>query len=197
MAKHSQIGTAELSNWSLKATDYALQYWIAGRYGVAAGFSPVSGNLMHHAIELLMKAAIAAKGHEVPIGHKLLPVFKEFLALYPDPTLPTFLPVIRALDRWEKIRYPDTLLAKGASLQISFESGHFNRRTGGTMPELPKYRLAVHDVDELVEALFKQMDLNPGFFSVLQRDHAATYHLHRNPNPLTPQGPVVDGGAAV
>jgi hypothetical protein len=70
-----------------------LQYWIAGRYAAASSFNPVAANLLHHAIELLLKAAIARKGVEVPIGnsgHQLVNVvWPLFRSLYADRALET------------------------------------------------------------------------------------------------------------
>jgi hypothetical protein len=70
-------------------------------------------------------------------------------------------------------------------LQVAFEPGHFARRTGGTMPEVPHYQIAVHDVDAVVLALMERLDWNPVIWAnLLGQQHAALYHLHRNPTPL-------------
>ena len=37
------------------------QYYVAGRYAAFAGFIPVTGNLLHHAIELFLKGGLSKK----------------------------------------------------------------------------------------------------------------------------------------
>jgi hypothetical protein len=38
---------------------YGSQYYVSGRYAVLAGLIPLGGNLHHHAIEMLLKGALA------------------------------------------------------------------------------------------------------------------------------------------
>jgi len=167
------------------ATEFGLQYWIAGRYAVASHLSPTAGNHLHHAVEFLLKAAIARKGVEVPIGRRLRKIYRDFRALYSDPALDALIPTLRALDRFEDIRYPDTLLKRGGMLQVAFEPGQFSSRVGGTMQQVPSYQVAVHDVDAVVLALMACLHWNPVIWAqMLGQEHAKLYHLHRNPKPL-------------
>ena len=46
------------------AIRYSLDYYIAGRFAVAHHFTPVGANILHHAVELLLKACLAP--HESP-----------------------------------------------------------------------------------------------------------------------------------
>jgi len=39
--------------------DTGMQYYTIGRYSVLAGVNPVAGNLLHHAIEMFLKGALA------------------------------------------------------------------------------------------------------------------------------------------
>jgi hypothetical protein len=46
------------------AIRYDLNYYVAGRFATAHHFNPVSANLLHHAVELLLKACLA---HDDPL----------------------------------------------------------------------------------------------------------------------------------
>src|SRR5258705_11715997 len=48
----------------------ALHYYIAGRYATTAKFSPIPGNLVHHAIEFFLKAALIEKLDEATRRNK-------------------------------------------------------------------------------------------------------------------------------
>src|SRR6202043_1798471 len=43
-----------------------MQYYTIGRYSVLAGVNPVAGNLLHHAIEMFLKGALAVNAASSP-----------------------------------------------------------------------------------------------------------------------------------
>ena len=47
------------SYWAF-AIRYGLQYYVAGRFATANRFTPVCANLLHHAVELLLKACLSS-----------------------------------------------------------------------------------------------------------------------------------------
>jgi hypothetical protein len=70
---------------------YGCQYYVAGRYGVFAALIPVAANLHHHAIEMLLKGALARtmnlKEMKNKIGHKLEKCWEAFKAQAGDASL--------------------------------------------------------------------------------------------------------------
>ena len=48
---------------------FGYQYYLAGRYAVAAQLLPIAANLLHHAIEMLLK------GEADPSGRKAAPIY--------------------------------------------------------------------------------------------------------------------------
>jgi hypothetical protein len=42
-----------------------MHYYVAGRYAVFAGLNPTAANLLHHAIEMALKGALAKKGMDL------------------------------------------------------------------------------------------------------------------------------------
>ena len=64
----------------------AVQYYVAGRYAAIAQLIPVLGNLLHHAIEMSLKAALA--DHMTlqqlrNLSHDLTKVWAQFKSQYP------------------------------------------------------------------------------------------------------------------
>ena len=42
-----------------------MHYYVAGRYAVFAGLNPTAANLLHHAVEMALKGALAKKGMDL------------------------------------------------------------------------------------------------------------------------------------
>src|SRR2546423_12356690 len=42
-----------------------MDYYVAGRYAVFAGLNPTAANLLHHAVEMALKGALAKKGMDL------------------------------------------------------------------------------------------------------------------------------------
>src|SRR5271154_5387432 len=60
---------------------YGSQYYVAGRWGMFAALMPVAANLHHHAIEMLMKGALAktmsTEDLRLKLGHRLPKAWKK------------------------------------------------------------------------------------------------------------------------
>ena len=50
---------------------FGFQYYVAGRFAVIAQFSPVAANLLHHAIEMLLKGELAYLDEKQRSPHSL------------------------------------------------------------------------------------------------------------------------------
>src|SRR6185312_2712111 len=81
----------------------AVQYYIAGRTAALHQSIPVLGNLLHHAVEMSLKAALAAS-HSLSqlkgLGHSLPKLWRVFVAVYPMASLPRFEATVNALQRF-------------------------------------------------------------------------------------------------
>ena len=62
------------------------------------------------------------------------------------------------------LRYPDSVLADGALMQLALHRAHVVP-SGPGVSSVPSYLLVLEDVDELEEAIFAAMNVNPRFFS--------------------------------
>jgi hypothetical protein len=104
----------------------------AGRYAVFAGLNPTAANLLHHAIEMALKGALAKKGMDLKalkrLNHNLSRIWQEFTAQYGIDGS-TFDGVIAELQKFETIRYPDEIVKQGLNSLIGWgkpspPSGH-------------------------------------------------------------------------
>lgn len=152
-------------------SNLAVQYYIAGRQAAMAALMPVAGNLYHHAIEMILKARLSkfkSLRDLKNLGHKLEANWDEFKKLFPE-DLSAFDVLIRELDRFERIRYPNAALQEGMAVCIDWNAPEDDRGTdiwGATPLEnrVPLYRFAVTELDSFVAKLFEVSSINQRFF---------------------------------
>jgi len=172
------------------AVEYGVHYYIAGRFTVHAQFSFVPGALIHHAIELLLKACLAKKDKPEDVytyhstyGHKLDKLWSEFKLRNPSRSLSAYDTIVKQLDAFETIRYPEELVLNGARLDIGF--GEYD-------PSLPEpeltganhYRLLLPQIDRLIRVLFECSEYNPDILQL--NEHSTPYLCSHNASPLKP-----------
>lgn len=143
----------------------ALEYYVSGRAARLCGNNLVIGNLLHHAVEMLLKGQlskiITLEDLKNPdrFGHQLRPLWLAFKALAPA-DLTKFDSMITELDKFEKIRYPDKILSRGASIGLGFGRGKpVTKMTSGRKE--PKYQVGIGDVDAFFGRLFPLCGINP------------------------------------
>jgi hypothetical protein len=154
------------------AINYGLQYYVAGRFATANGFVPVCANLLHHAVELLLKACLSYDDSLETIdkygyknggySHDILLLWDEFKRRQSNTELVEYDEIIRALHEFEDIGYPEKLIKKGASILINIfdvEPNSINSQGGER-----SYCLMLPQIDHLVGLLFKATHANPEAF---------------------------------
>lgn len=172
------------------AIRYALEYYVAGRFAVHAQVL-VSPNLLHHAVELLIKANLSRDdtseqirqyGWKSSYGHSLASAWQELKRRAADPALEAFDAAVTELDKFEDIRYPDRLVDTGAAISIGLVETP--PPTGSARPER-HYSLALPQIDRLVKLLFDRSGINPEVFrQMFEQKHAAPYFTLHNDSPL-------------
>jgi hypothetical protein len=127
---------------------------------------PVYGNFLHHAVEMYLKAALVGtltvkdmKKH----GHDLPAFWNELKVKEKDARLSRFDATIDALHKFETIRFPDEIVARGLLSGVGWAPEHATTFSGSMQPP-PKYEVHINLVDELVIELLQRSDLNPKFF---------------------------------
>ena len=151
----------------------ALEYYVNGRAACISGCLFTTGNLLHHAVEMMLKGELS---RTVPLadlkdnkqfGHWLPKCWTAFKALFPSEDLTEFDPMIAELDKFEKIRYPDHLLAKGASIGFGFGRGRVIQNMKIARP-VPEYQMGIGDVDAFFARAIRLCHMNPQpYFSFL------------------------------
>lgn len=169
-------------NVRLHFAQLAIQYYIAGRAAAIHQLIPILGNLLHHAVEMSLKAALV-DSHSLRrlkrLGHGLPKLWGAFAAAYPAAAVPRFQAAVDALHRFEELRYPDSMLMNGAMMQLALHRAHVST-SGSGLASVPTYLLVLEDVDELEEAIFAAMNLNPRFFTGSLSPKAKEYLLVQN-----------------
>lgn len=182
----AQIDESTRRSYWIHAIEYGVQYYVSGRFAVAARFTPVCASLLHHAVELLLKACLAyddslemiqAYGRKTSYGHSLSSLWPEFKRRNPRLDVSEFDEIVIGLDAFESIRYPDTLVTQGAILHVGMhEVERPTTPPGDTpMPE-PVYVLMLPQIDRLVGRLLQQTGVNPAALqSLFWSEPAVTY----------------------
>jgi hypothetical protein len=172
--------------YAIRAIQVSVQYYVAGRFAAAAHLVPVAGNLLHHAVEMLLKACIVHKAgfaglhrrHELP---KLWRAYKRVFGVVDVADLDN---VIASLQRYEHIRYPDDTMREGAGMTIQFEPSPSPKSSKpGSVPD---YTLEMPDLDGFVRRIIVSGPVDSQVLvSHLHSPHAHTYLLHLNKSPLS------------
>jgi hypothetical protein len=123
--------------------------------------------------------------------HNLTRLWKAFKAKNSAMSLAAFDSVIKDIDKFERIRYPDGFSKKGMffSVPIIRPSGPTppNFVAGGVTP--PTYSVVVGEVDALVRAIFDAGSLNPQFeFMKLSAEGREILHRENTAFPTASQG---------
>ena len=146
---------------------YGSQYYLAGRYGMFAGLLPVAANLHHHGIEMLLKGALSKtmtlEELKEKLMHNLPKMWRKFKKQANDPSLNQFNKVIKELSKYNDVRYPDKTLHSGARMMfdITRAGAAQSSETGKMGTSMPKYKLCLEDIDDLVSEIFRVASRNP------------------------------------
>jgi hypothetical protein len=145
------------------------QYYVTGRFGVLAHQMPVAGNLIHHAIEMYLKGALAKKmslEQLRKLSHYLPNLWNTFKENFPSANSDSFDNLVLSLHTFEDIRYPDSVINKGMALASGVIRGtsKINPKPVPDKPAVPVYELYLDEVDSLVDHIFQLASVNPAFF---------------------------------
>jgi hypothetical protein len=165
----------------------ALEYYVNGRASAFCGCLSTTGNLLHHAVEMMLKGELSRTASledlkdNKKFGHWLPKCWDAFKALFPTEDLSEFDLMISELDKFEMIRYPDNLLGRGASIGIGFNRGRVvqNMKIGHPVPE---YQIGVGDVDAFFARAMDLCHMNPkayfGFLTEHGREMLTKYNAY-------------------
>ena len=165
----------------------ALHYYILGRYATIAKFAPIPGNLVHHAIEFFLKAALIEQFEEAArrkFRHNLPKLWRRYKRERNNSFLDKFDQTISDINKFERIRYPEEILRLGMLAEIDFVRNTFPLPPGQKRPKAARYELALDEVDELVKLIFQIEGISPPFYTNSLDVHAKQYLYQQNNFPL-------------
>jgi hypothetical protein len=150
----------------LRLCDWATQYYVAGRLAARSRLAPIYGNLLHHPVEMYLKAELVGlvTPHDMrdKYGHNLEKLWARFKTKEADSALGRFDTTIHALHEFEDLRYPDTIKDGVILMAITWKPSDAVLLYGGST-SVRQYEFFISDVDELVIAVLDRMSLNPIF----------------------------------
>jgi hypothetical protein len=140
----------------------AIHYYVTGRFAVFARFNPTAANLLHHAVEMSLKGALAKRGMNLcdlrDLNHNLPKIWRVFQSEY-GVNLSNFDAIINELHLYEQIRYPDRILKQGMESSIGW--GKRASSSGGSL----KYTLWLGEIDELMDKILEVASINHKAYS--------------------------------
>jgi len=160
----------------------SVQYFVAGRTAAINQLIPVLGNLLHHAVEMALKAALApmlSLQDLRNLSHHLPKIWGRLKLLCPQLDCSKFDSVIAGLHRFEELRYPDSVLAQGALMELILLREHLGTTRRSPSP-VPRYTLVLEGVDELFEFVFDVSGINPKFLTGAMSQPAKEYLFREN-----------------
>ena len=161
------------------------QYYVAGRYAVIVGLIPVGGNLLHHAVEMFLKGGLAVSMELKELknlGHHLPRIWRSFKARLGKDGFNRFDHTIDSLHAFEELRYPDSIISRGAQMMMGVTGTPTLAGSAQIIPT-PSYELYLSEVDPLVGAVFEAASINPAFFIARLQSGAQKYLRDTNANP--------------
>ena len=166
-----------------------MHYYVGGRFLSLSQQFPVSANLLHHAVEMLLKAALSRTHPRAALQamqHNLRKAWLAFKGVHPDPRLNALDAAVSSLNKFENLRYPDDALLKGMVGMFALERSHvMSHQTHAARPS-PQYVLVLEDVDELVQLIFEVGGMNPHFYLNGTHPRAIAVLNEHNLHPFPP-----------
>jgi hypothetical protein len=151
---------------------WATQYYVAGRLAARAGLVPVYGNLLHHAVEMYLKTALAGllepevDGEDGVVqlrayGHDLQKLWQRYKSEQADAELDRFDPTIHALHEFEELRYPDKIPHDAIAMRITWKPEHAAKSHSVTPAH--QYEVIISEVDGLIIEILDRASQDPSF----------------------------------
>ena len=153
----------------------AMEYYASGRSAFLSNSVFVAGNLLHHAVEMmlkghLLKTILPTDLAKRKFGHNLLILWTAFKATFPSNDLAEFDAMIDALNRFEEIRYPDKIIEHGVAIGMALGRNQPVTSLDPARAETT-YQIAIGDVDALFARLFPLCRMNPKAYFLFLSEH--------------------------
>jgi hypothetical protein len=156
------------------------QYYAVGRFAALTHCIPVAGNLIHHAVEMFIKCALirtSSLGDLKALGHRLPILWSRFQAVHSQVRCSHLDSAVAEIERFERLRYPDSVVAEGMQVSMTIYRAHFARLPDGPQPP---YHLVLEDVDEIASVAMRASGLSSSSFNPSHDDAVISYMNREN-----------------
>jgi hypothetical protein len=156
--------------------DTGMQFYAVGRYTVFAGVNLLAGNILHHAIEMILKGALVSRvaasvnGTQkdlqdlASVNCRLEDLWAEFKKGLLAQDVARYDRAIRELSRFEDLRGPHKGTIQGRLCSISAAKGPAISDKSWGRPE-PTYDLSLEEIDDLANAILGAAGASPLCFT--------------------------------
>ena len=156
------------TDWPEQFLTLGVQYYVAGRSAALLRLIPVSGNLLHHAVEMLLKGVLSLHHSPDEIRrhrHRLPELWEKYKERHDTGQLREYDQLIIGLHAFEDIRYPDNIIRSGAAMSVGFGGTAHADPAGASGAKEPAYALDVCEIDRLIATIFRTSSFIPAFFT--------------------------------
>ena len=162
----------------------ATQYHAAGRFAALSHCIPVAGNLLHHSIEMFLKCVLVKSlslKELKALGHNLTILWSRFTQLHPHPTHAALDSAVAELERFERLRYPDSVVLEGMQVSFVVSKAHYSPLPAGPQPP---YHLVLEDIDNIAKIAAQASGLDRVAFTSGLSEQALQYLQIHNAHTL-------------
>ncbi len=175
---HASSGGLVMSVNAQNFYNTGMQYYTLGRYAVVASIHPVAGNILHQAIQMFLKGALArnvpapARDNQAWLqglegsDRKLVELWTDFKKSFPDQQFERHDRVIALLGRFENVSDRSLRLGRGAMCTIGVKGGGMVSDDAWGKPE-PHYDLLLEEIEDLAAAICGAAGVKPKFFTTV------------------------------
>ena len=136
-SKHMTAPSHEQMAAHFEFARLATQYHASGRFAAPSHCIPVAGNLLHHSIEMFLKCVLVKSlslKELKALGHNLTILWSRFTQLHPHPTHAALDSAVAELERFERLRYPDSVVLEGMQVSFVISNAHYSPLPAGPLP---------------------------------------------------------------
>lgn len=162
----------------------AMQYHVSGRFAALSNCTPVAGNLLHHAIEMYLKCVLVKTMSLNQLKnekHNLCNLWKCFKEIYADPSHDALDWSIAKLEKFERLRYPDSVVSEGMQVSYVTFKAYFSPLPNGPQPP---YHLILEDIDLIAKITALKSGRGKAAFSLPSNKLANEYFYRDNLHPF-------------
>jgi hypothetical protein len=139
------------------------EYYLSARFSFLSKLHYIAGNLFHHAVEMFIKSGLINRysiNELKNMKHNLIKLWDIFIkehGIIKDMSWENV--IIRELDKFEKIRYPDFRCTYGMEFHFTPKDLDNDYGSSGEI-ELPRFVLSLAQMDKLIIFLVDNCRIN-------------------------------------